>query len=104
MKFKARNDGVFILRNKNKIIGYAIFDIKNNQLKIPYLSVVERFRGNGFGNILMNKIIGFGKSKKCNSFELDVFNENNSAINLYKKFGFKVAGRKDTFLNMVKNL
>ena len=106
MKFKrksAQESNIFVFGSKRKVIGHAFCEINDRTLYIPYLAIFEQFRDKGQGKLLMKKIIGFGKANNCNIFELNVFNENQTAINLYQKFGFRKIGTIDSYFKMQKS-
>jgi len=74
------------------------------------VSVDINQRGKGIGKFLMNNIIKIAKKDNCKSIVLDVSNDNNIAVNLYKKSGFDIKKErksilyKITIFKMIKNL
>ena len=63
---------------------------------------IKKYRGNGYANDIMNYIL---KNYKARS--LSVLKTNTIAINLYKKFGFKVTqsykwGKQDLYYMELK--
>ena len=94
-----QNKEIYIAKSHDKIVGYAIFIIqeKNNpgmryrkQLSIEAICVAEKYRGNGIGTLLLEHIKNVGKEQECTDMYLTVNQENENAIKLYEKFGFKV--------------
>lgn len=58
------------------------------------ISVAQEHRGEGIGYTLMETILEEAKKLEwLRIVELDVFGNNEAAVSLYKKFGFKEAGR-----------
>ena len=55
---------------------------------ITELIVSKKVRGNGIGNILMNKMEEYFKSKDCEYILVDVFAYNENAIKFYDKNGY----------------
>lgn len=73
-------EGIMLVdKNTNDLIGYIAWE--DNY--IIALEVLSDYRGNGFGDILLEKAIKSGCSR------LSVSKKNTIAINLYKKYGFK---------------
>ena len=94
-----QNEKIFIAKVKNEILGYVIFSIKEKenhsmryrkQLNIEAICVDENCRGNGIGTLLLEHIKNIGKKQDCTDMYLTVNQENESAIKVYEKFGFKV--------------
>lgn len=62
------------------------------------IMVAEKFRGSGIGTKLIKELMKLGKEKfHLKSLHLEVF-EDNPAIRLYKRLGFKQYGRHPKFL------
>ena len=92
------NDGVCILlaKNEEKYVGYlfgTMMDIGdayiNSQAKLDAMFVDEEYRGKKIGKKLIDEFKLWAKAKGAKYIELTVCNGNNSAINLYKRNGFK---------------
>jgi ribosomal protein S18 acetylase RimI-like enzyme len=60
------------------------------QLNIEAICVDENCRGNGIGTLLLEHIKNIGKEQGCTDMHLTVNQENENAIKVYEKFGFKV--------------
>lgn len=59
------------------------------------ITIYKDYRGIGLGKYLMSEIIKFAKKqlKELKIINLQVFAENKPAVSLYKKMGFKIAGK-----------
>ena len=78
------------------------------------IAIKEGYRDIGIGTEMMKTLISEAKKWGLKYIELYVFGTNDRAIYLYKKLGFKEAGRKPNFifkngmyidhLNMIKEL
>lgn len=90
---------IYFLEEDKNIIGFAnILWIASK--KVSYLNdilIKEKFRGKGYGKILMDKFMDFSKKKGAKKLGLGVRVENKNAIRMYEKYGFKTIG-----LNMGK--
>ena len=83
---------------ESKIIGSSGISISRNSAKSHAgdfgITILEEFTGKGLGTKLMNKTIEIGTADLgIEMVVLHVFSKNKRAINLYKKMGFKEAGR-----------
>lgn len=71
----------------------AIYDIQieKKRAKIGRFIIEEAYRGKGFGEIILKKIIYLSFEKlNLNRLDLEVLEDNKQAIKLYLKFKFKV--------------
>ena len=66
------------------------------------MAVKKDSRGRGIGNLLLAKLIDYGKSDKRKRFLLEVRCGNKAAISLYKKLGFKEDGIRPNFYDEPK--
>ena len=106
--FIKKTDATVIVAETNGEIigsGYALIS-SNKTYKTPdkyvylgFMYVKEEHRGKGVNKRIMNELIKWGKKSGHHIFKLDVYSNNSSAINAYRKAGFK--GEE---LNMILNL
>lgn len=88
----------------NKKVGYLEYQLIYDTLDITNLYIEEEYRRKGYAKELLNKL----KTKPQKRIMLEVNEKNNSAINLYRSFGFNtITTRKkyygdDDALIMVK--
>ena len=86
----------FVVMKNNKIIGCIGFN-GNTARKMKHygtigISVLKEYWGRGIATALLEKLISWAKEKGIKKINLDVFENNESAIKLYEKFGFKLEG------------
>jgi GNAT superfamily N-acetyltransferase len=79
----------FIAVDKNKIIGFATYFIAyyswtGKAIYLDDLYVLEKYRGQGIGNKLLDKVIETAKSENCKKVKWQVSNWNEKAIEFYK--------------------
>lgn len=85
-----------------KIVGSVTLDrsnlIKLNHIVTFGITILKEYCGLGIGSLLMEKVIEWTKFNGVEKIELEVFENNTSAIMLYKKFGFIEEGRKRKYI------
>ena len=77
------------MKLENKVIGYAslhvIEKVNRRSCLIEDVVISGEYRGSGIGKILINHIIDFSKTKKCDKI---ILNSSESNIRFYEKLGF----------------
>ena len=86
----------FVVMKNSKIIGCIGFN-GNTARKMKHygtigISVLKEYWGRGIATALLEKLISLSKEKGIKKINLDVFENNEKAIKLYEKFGFKLEG------------
>lgn len=90
---------IFVVKKQSKIVGYITFNIQEKtnpsmryrkQINIDAICVDEENRGEGIGTLLLEYVKKYGKENNCTDMYLTVNEENEKAIKVYEKFGFKV--------------
>ena len=96
---RIQNKEIIVAKLENTIVGYATFNIKENEnpimkyakiLKIEAICVDKNNRCKGIGTKLLEHIKNIAKENNCTQICLTVNEENIQAIKVYEKFGFKV--------------
>ena len=85
------NDYVFL--EKERIIGYYIALIAQDQCELFNITVKKNNQNLGVGNFILKHLISFCKSHKVVNMFLEVRASNFTAIKLYEKNGFKKVGK-----------
>ncbi len=81
------------------IIGFADFELKDNQCKLMGIAVLEEHRRNGVARKLAERIILEAIKSNCISVFLLVSEDNAPAISLYDSLGFVSKGKSDKVLD-----
>lgn len=94
-----KSTALFLLAEiDGKIAGSATLDrsdLKKLNHNVTFgITILKEYCGLGIGSILMEKVIEWTKSEGVEKIELEVFENNISAIKLYNKFGFIEEGRR----------
>lgn len=101
-EFREKKSLYLVAKVDNKIVGYARSSIIENQdpffktNKSGYLNalaVLKKCAGKGVASKLNQSIENWFKENKCDQIHLEVF-ENNPAIKIYEKWGYKTFNRK----------
>ncbi|AGH80895.1 acetyltransferase [Psychromonas sp. CNPT3] len=94
----ANNHSQYVAVLNEQIIGWAdIIPLTRETMHhVGHLGmgVTLDFRGQGVGSALLEKSIAHAWKQNLKRLELEVFSDNEIAINLYKKYGFKIEGVK----------
>lgn len=73
---------------------WAGVDLKKGDFYISDLAVDEKCRNKWIGTFLLEKSLELAREKRCKRAVLDVNVENEGALRLYKRFGFKIFNKK----------
>ncbi|MEO9873142.1 N-acetyltransferase family protein [Ekhidna sp.] len=92
-----------VVMNNNQPVGYGHLDPEDG---ITWLGicVAERFRGKGIGKLIMNELIKSAKRMEVEEIQLSVDSDNNEAIQLYVRFGFRLSSVEENIRFMKLSL
>lgn len=90
-------------KNDIEIVGFAGFKAIVDEADIMNIVVKKSFRNNGIGSFLLENLISCAKEIKLNSLNLEVHENNLSAIHLYNKFGFEHIGIRKKYYNGIND-
>ncbi len=95
---KSRNSLVLIVEINNKPVGCGLASISkmhgdwskfDKKGYIGLMYVMKEYRGKGLGSKILNYLLNWLKKKKIKDIRLQVYCNNDIAVNAYKKGGFK---------------
>jgi len=96
---KMKKKEIFVLEEKGEYAGHICFGkhLFNppfaGSVFVEELAVKPKFRGAGFGTLLMEKLVGFCKNQKISAIYVGTGDmKNNKAVKYYEKQGFKKVG------------
>ena len=93
------NNYIFAAYINNKVVGYIMLSSREGksngyryrkQLCIDAMGVDEKFRNKGIGFKLLEFVKKYAKDNEYTDLRLTVNEENENAVHLYEKVGFKV--------------
>ena len=87
-------DSVYNYMDGEKILGYLEIRLVDGVIDIMNLFVNEENRKEGIGTALMNEVI---EKEDYNRIMLEVNENNNEALRLYSKLGFKEISLRDRY-------
>ena len=94
----------FIAVDSNAICGYCGLNTILDEGYITNVAVLESYRRQGIGKLLVNALIDFAKENNLAFLTLEVRKSNIPAINLYKNNGFEEVGeRKNYYTSPLEN-
>ncbi len=91
------NTIAFVASNDTRVIGYALANWAGPELHITNIAVRKDYQRQGIARNLMTKIEETGKNRGCRYAYLEVRINNEAAINLYKKIGYKILYRRKNY-------
>lgn len=80
-----------------KLLGYVGMMTVLDEGQITNVAVLPERRGEGIGRALISALIGYCQENGFISLSLEVRESNSVAIRLYKRAGFKSAGKRKNF-------
>jgi tRNA threonylcarbamoyl adenosine modification protein YeaZ/ribosomal-protein-alanine acetyltransferase len=80
--------------SEGQMRGFVHFQIAVDQAEIHTLCVEPRWRRKGFGRDLLTSLEAIARMRGITELRLDVAADNGAALQLYRQFGFKEAGRR----------
>lgn len=83
----------------NKIIGFLVYDLIYERCEIEYIAVLNEYRNKQIASQLLEYAINDCKKNNIVNISLEVNVNNISAINLYKKFDFKIEAIREKYFN-----
>ena len=91
----------FTAENNGEVLGYIMFYLMPPEIQILNIAVKKSARNQNTGSLLLKSALAFDNIELVT---LEVRESNIPAINLYKKFGFKIDGiRKNYYRKPIEN-
>lgn len=83
--------------NEEVVVGYICFWIIEGEAHLLNIAVKPDYRRKGLGAHLMRFLIDFCRTEKVEMLTLDVRPSNSSAIEMYRKVGFRKEGLRPRY-------
>ena len=101
--FKDSNSKYIIAKQNNEVVGFAGIKIILDEADIMNIVTKQDCRNQGIGSLLLEKLIEIATNLNCSCINLEVNENNFSAIHLYEKYGFKRIGLRKKYYNNTDN-
>ena len=82
---------------QERLVAYIGGWLITDQLHITNLAVEPQERGNGLAKKLLDELVRLSRKEGINKATLEVRVSNDAAINLYRKNGFAIVGRRPKY-------
>ena len=89
----------FVLTENGQMAGFLVLLRRKNSsgIRLYSLAVSPDFRGKNYAFTLLNKAVGFAQQEGKSRLLLEVSENNEAAIQLYHKFGFRITGKRKAY-------
>ena len=94
-----KNTTYIVAKEKDEIIGFAGLSTCLDEATLNNIVVKKSHRNRGIGGELLEALIELCSELRMKTFTLEVDTENEPAIHLYEKFGFKNLGIRKKYYN-----
>ena len=85
---------IILLKDKVEPVAYGHLDPEGGIIWLG-ICVSEKHIGNGYGSLIMTKLLKEADSTSVKQIFLQVDKDNINAVNLYKKFNFEIVEEKE---------
>ena len=84
----------------DNIVGVIVYEDIFNRFEIDYIVVDSQYRRQGIASKLLESVINLNPE----NITLEVREDNISAINLYKKYGFEIVRKREKYYGNIDGL
>lgn len=93
-RYDPAKDRIWVCEHEGKIIGFLMGLNRVDSVQLRYFIFLPQYRGIGLGKKLMNEFISYMKEIGINRAYLWTTNEQEEAIALYTRYGFRLTEEK----------
>ena len=94
-----KNTTYIVAKENNEVVGFAGISTCLDEATLNNIVVKKSHRNRGIGGELLESLIELCSELSMKTFTLEVDTENEPAIHLYEKFGFKNLGIRKKYYN-----
>jgi ribosomal-protein-alanine N-acetyltransferase len=87
----------YVLEKNAEIIAYAVMSVGAKEAHILNICVSPDLRGEGYGYVLMDKLVALARQLQADMMFLEVRPSNEAARRLYDKLGFNEIGTRRNY-------
>lgn len=81
-------------RFRGRLVGYAGLFAVGDEADVQTIAVAPQARGRGIGGALLGELVAAARQRGARRLCLEVRSDNQAAIGLYERAGFRVDGRR----------
>ncbi len=81
----------------DRFVGFAILWILYEQAHLLNIALDRSFRGRGYGEYFLRHLLRYSRQMGADFIHLEVREDNEAAIGLYRKYGFEILGRQENY-------
>lgn len=96
-EFYNENSEYFVIFDNQEIRGFGGLWFNIDEAHIMNIAIKKQFRRKHYGYELLKFLIDFAKEEKKSCITLEVREDNEPAINLYRKLNFEEVGRRKKY-------
>ena len=78
-------------------VGFMSYSLLYDRIELEHIFILEEKRRNGYASLLIDHLILLASKKNLINITLEVNVNNTDAINLYKKYAFKVCAIREKY-------
>ena len=101
-EFKKKGAYFWVLEDEGQILGYLCFWFWAKEAHLVNIAVRPERRREGWASLMMRWFLRFVKRKGAQKVYLEVRESNLAAQKLYRKFGFRIDGRRKAYYSDTK--
>jgi ribosomal-protein-alanine N-acetyltransferase len=84
----------FVAEKDGKVLGYGVIWVLPGKIHLCNIAVSNSYRRQGIGSNMLEHVLDYARKKKIPQVTLEVREGNKPAIELYKKYGFILKGKR----------
>ena len=87
----------YVYEKDGEVVGFYIISCITDLVEIFTIAVDKDYREDGIGSKLLEHVINYARENKAGEIWLEASTKNIAAINLYKKYGFKIQSTRKNY-------
>jgi len=96
--FNNENQRIMLYYNKRQLVGFMVLQIILDEMEILQLVISDELQLQGYGSKMFEMLLEYANSLSIHQIFLEVRHNNDTAINLYQKYGMtEYAVRKNYY-------
>lgn len=100
---KAETSHALVASLRGMVVGFVLANCAGGEAEIYTLAVLPQCRRRGIGRNLMTKAIDWARASGANEMFLEVAEDNDPALSLYRNMGFVAVGRRENYYPAAKD-